>query len=76
MHGMGAQGVHIRRVPALAHRIGPLRSTFNERFKQYYLKRLKEGPPYKMAVLATAHKLIRVIFAMLTHQTLFDVRTN
>jgi transposase len=49
---------------------------FNERFKQYYLKRFKEGLPYKMAVLATAHKLIRVIFAMLTHQTLFNARMN
>jgi transposase len=49
---------------------------FNERFKQYYLKRLKDGLPYKMAVLATAHKLIRVIFAMLTNQTLFNARTN
>ena len=37
---------------------------FNGRFKQYYLKRIKNGLPYKMAVLATAHKLIRVIFAM------------
>jgi len=27
--------------------------------------------PYKMAVLATAHKLIRVIFSMLVHQTYF-----
>ena len=51
---------------------------FNERFKQYHLnlKRLKEGLPYKMAVLATAHKLIRVIFAMLTNQTLFNASTN
>ena len=49
---------------------------FNERFKQYHLKRLQEGLPYKMAVLATAHKLIRVIFAMLTNQTLFNARAN
>jgi hypothetical protein len=26
---------------------------FNERFKQYYLKRTKDGLPYEMAVLAT-----------------------
>ncbi len=32
---------------------------FNERFKQYYLKRIKDGLPYKKAVLATAHKLIQ-----------------
>jgi len=49
---------------------------FNERFKQYYLKRIKDGLPYKMAVLATAHKLIRVIFAMLTHKTLFNAKMN
>jgi transposase len=49
---------------------------FNERFKQYYLKRTNDGLPYKMAVLATAHKLIRVIFAMLTHKTLFNPRMN
>jgi transposase len=49
---------------------------FNERFKQYYLRRIKEGLPYKKAVLATAHKLIRVIFAMLRNKTLFDAKMN
>ena len=49
---------------------------FNERFKQYYLKRIEDGLPYKMAVLATAHKLVRVMFAMLRNQTLFDPRMN
>jgi hypothetical protein len=49
---------------------------FNARFKQYYVKRIQDGLPYKMAVLATAHKLIRVIFAMLTNETLFNVRMN
>jgi transposase len=49
---------------------------FNERFKQYYLKRKKDGLPYKKAVLATAHKLIRVMFAMLRNKTLFDARMN
>jgi transposase len=49
---------------------------FNERFKQYHLKRIKDGLPYKMAVLATAHKLIRVMFAMLTNKTLFNARMN
>ena len=49
---------------------------FNERFKQYYLKRIKDGLPYKMAVLATAHKLIRVMFAMLTNRTLFNATMN
>jgi transposase len=42
----------------------------------YYLKRRKEGLPYKMAVLATAHKLIRVIYAMLTQRTTFCPQMN
>jgi transposase len=45
-------------------------------FKAYYLKRRKEGLPYKMAVLATAHKLIRVIYAMLTRRTTFCPQMN
>jgi transposase len=32
--------------------------------------------PYKMAVLATAHKLIRVIYAMLTQRTSFCPQAN
>jgi len=45
-------------------------------FKAYYLKRRKEGLPYKMAVLATAHKLIRVIYAMLKQRTPFCPQMN
>ena len=45
-------------------------------FKAYYLKRRKEGLPYKKAVLATAHKLIRVIYAMLTQRTTFCPQVN
>ena len=43
----------------------------NELFRSYFYKRRGEGLPYKMAVLATAHKLIRVMFSMLMHQTYF-----
>jgi hypothetical protein len=32
---------------------------YTDIFHTYYLKRRKEGLPYKKAVLATAHKLIR-----------------
>jgi len=32
--------------------------------------------PYKKAVLATAHKLIRVIYAMLTQRTTFCPQVN
>jgi transposase len=49
---------------------------FNDFFKAYFLKRKRDGLPYKMAVLATAHKLIRIIFAMLSNKTFFNVRAN
>jgi len=45
--------------------------TNNEVFRAYFFKRREEGLIYKKAVLATAHKLIRVIFAMLSHKTSF-----
>jgi transposase len=44
----------------------------NQVFRAYYLKRGKEGLIYKMAVLATAHKLIRVIFSMLANERNFE----
>jgi hypothetical protein len=37
---------------------------------------MEDGLSYKMVVLATAHKLIRVIFAMLKDKTLFDPKMN
>jgi len=43
----------------------------NAFFKAYFLKRKKEGLPPQKALFATAHKLIRVIFAMLTQRTYF-----
>jgi transposase len=49
---------------------------YTDTFSVYYLKRRKEGLPYKMAVIATAHKLIRVIYAMLTHRTVFCPQAN
>jgi transposase len=49
---------------------------FNATFKQYHLKRIKDGLPYKMAVMATSHKLIRVLFAMLSKKTLFKAKIN
>jgi transposase len=42
---------------------------YSDIFKVYYLKRRKGGLPYKIEVLATAQKLIRVIYAMLTQRT-------
>jgi transposase len=43
----------------------------NNLFKAYFEKRKKDGLPYKKAVLATAHKLIRIIFVMLSRKTHF-----
>ena len=43
----------------------------NTIFRIYFYKRRSEGLPYKMAVLATAHKLIRIMFVMLSRKTYF-----
>jgi transposase len=43
----------------------------NTIFREYFYKRRNEGLPYKIAVLATAHKLIRVMFVMLSRKTYF-----
>jgi transposase len=40
-------------------------------FREYFLKRKGEGLPAKKAILATAHKLLRVLFAMLTTKSYF-----
>jgi len=50
--------------------------TSNELFRAHYCKRSKDGLPYKMAVLATEHKLIWVLYAMLIHQTYYEQRRN
>jgi hypothetical protein len=49
---------------------------YNQTFREYFLRRRAEGISYKKAILAVAHKLIRVIFAMLTHKTCFLGREN
>jgi transposase len=43
----------------------------NPLFRNYFLKRRNEGQPFKKAVFATAHKLMRVIYAMLSSRTFF-----
>jgi transposase len=40
-------------------------------FREYFLRRKQEGLPPKKAVLATAHKLVRVMFAMLSNKSFF-----
>ena len=49
---------------------------FEDYFRSYFEKRMKEGLIYKKAVLATAHKLIRVLFAMLSNKTPFNAKAN
>jgi len=40
-------------------------------FREYFLRRKEEGLPPKKAILATAHKLLRVLFAMLSSRSCF-----
>ena len=40
-------------------------------FREYFLRRKEEGLPPKKAILATAHQLLRVLFAMLTNKSYF-----
>ena len=46
----------------------------NAFFKAYFLRRKGEGLPPQKALFATAHKLIRVIFAMLSQRTYFKAK--
>ncbi|MBI4684211.1 MAG: transposase, partial [Nitrospirae bacterium] len=64
---------HLRRIVYLMT-IGVIRC--NAFFKSYFLKRKQDGQPFRKAVMATAHKLIRTIFAMLSHKSHFRVKEN
>jgi transposase len=64
---------HLRRVIFLMAKHVSREDTL---FKRYYLRRRMQGLSFKEAVLATAHKLIRVIFAMLSNRTYFCAREN
>jgi len=57
---------HLRRVIFL---MAKHVSRDNPFLRTYYLKRRKEKLSFKEAILATAHKLIRVIFAMFSNRT-------
>ncbi len=46
---------------------------YDGQFKDYFCRRKREGLPFRKALLATAHKLIRVIFAMLNDGTYYTV---
>ena len=64
---------HLRRIVYLMT-IGVIRC--NAFFKAYFLKRKQDGLPFRKAVMATAHKLVRTIFAMLSHKSHFLVKEN
>jgi transposase len=49
---------------------------FNDLFKCYYRKRIADGLPFKKAVLATAHKLVRIIYVLLTRRTMFRAQVT
>jgi len=61
-------GLHLRRLIYLMV-VSLVRQ--NAVFKAYFLKRKSEVLPPQKALFATAHKLIRVIFAMLSNRTYF-----
>ncbi len=64
---------HLRRIVYLMT-VGVIRC--NAFFKSYFLKRKQDGLPFRKAVMAAAHKLIRTIFAMLSHKSHFRVKEN
>ena len=60
---------HLRRIIWLmAHKI----VRFNSIFKKYFQKRLSQGLPFKKAIFAVAHKLVRVLYALLTKKMFFN----
>jgi transposase len=46
----------------------------NSFFRCYFIKKKKEGMSPQKALFAVAHKLTRIIFAMLTHKTYFNLK--
>ena len=62
---------HLRRAIYLMTASVVSQNTF---FKAYFLRRKREGLPPQKALFAVAHKLIRVIFAMLSQRTYFRTK--
>ena len=44
----------------------------NQKFNDYFNKKMREGKKYKQAVIAVANKLIKTLYALLKNKTLFD----
>jgi len=49
---------------------------FEGYFRSCFERRIIDGLIYKKAVLATAHKRMRMIFAMLSNKTLFNAKAS
>jgi len=62
---------HLRRAIYLKTASVVSQNTF---FKAYFLRRKREGLPSQKALFAVAHKLIRVIFEMLSQRTYFKIK--
>ena len=62
---------HLRRAVYLMTAAVASKNPFS---KTYFLRRKGEGLPPQKALFAVAHKLIRVIFAMLSHRTYSKVK--
>jgi len=44
----------------------------NEVFREYFLKKRAQGKSYKQAIMAVIHKLLRIIYVLLSRQVLFN----
>jgi transposase len=62
---------HLRRVVYL---MASSVAKSNSFFRHYFIKKKKKGMSPQKALFAVAHKLIRIIFAMLTHKTYFNLK--
>lgn len=44
----------------------------NKSLYEYYTRKVKDGKPSKVAIIATSHKLLRIIYSMLKNQESFN----
>ena len=66
-----AKLMNVRIMMRISHLITLCAIRSDNIFREYYLRRVAEGLPKMKALMATTHKLIRVIFSMLTHRMPF-----
>lgn len=63
---------HLRHAIFLAAQCS-IRGNINPTLRSFYEKKRTEGKPYKVAIMASANKLLNLIFSMLTKQEHFQV---